>query len=151
MANPLNDEDQAARENVRYLNDQLLKSQTLVELKQKQLKLEKDINLNNELSAKLSEKEKQNAKKYIASFEKLAELEKRQYSQQLRGDSDGAKRTKTMMDLRKKQQEQLLKTEGGYRAAQESAYRKRLIALTDYGKHLKNFLLVHLKKVLKNL
>jgi len=130
MANPLNDEDQAARENVRYLNEQLLKNQTLVELRQKQLKLEKDINLNNELSAKLSEKQKDNAKKYIASFEKLGELEKRYYSQQLRGDSDGAKRTKTMMDLRKKQQEQLLKTEGGYRAAQESAYRKRLIALT---------------------
>lgn len=120
--------EQELREQVRYLDEQALSLKNILSLKRQISKAEKDANLYNQLSAKLSAQQTRNARDYANVSDQINTLEKRIEQAKNRGTASGnraAKQLENQLRNRKALQKDLLKTEGGYIEMQSQAAQKR--------------------------
>ena len=70
-------QEQEMREQVRYLDEQALSLKNILRLKKEISKAERDSNIYNQLSAKLSAQQTKNARDYAAVTDQVEALEKR--------------------------------------------------------------------------
>ncbi len=88
--------EQELREQVRYLDEQALSLKNILSLKRQISKAEKDANLYNQLSAKLSAQQTRNARDYANVSDQINTLEKRIEQAKNRGTASGNRAAKQL-------------------------------------------------------